>query len=183
MRILGIDPGSRVLGYAVIEGPASGGIHPRQLRPIEVGVLRTPNQATYPERLTLIYQGVSDVISRLSPTYCALERAFTGINSMSALRMGETRGAVMVSMGLQRLPVAEISPARVKNVITGRGNATKDHVALALKMLVHFERGTLPYDATDALAVAVAFALSKQDFIMPLATSESNQTRDPTVSY
>ena len=157
MRILGVDPGSRVLGYAVVEAgePRAGGLLP--LRYVECGVLEASERAPLEERMGEIAVGLREVIDELRPDVMAAEDVFFAVNARSALALGQARGAALAIAGMARLRVFAYSPAVVKQAVTGRGRAPKLQVAEMVRALLGLKR--LPRsDAADALAVAVAHA-------------------------
>ncbi|MBA3818700.1 MAG: crossover junction endodeoxyribonuclease RuvC [Deltaproteobacteria bacterium] len=148
MRILGIDPGSRVCGYGVIE--EGGGT----LRYIECGVLTAPEGRAMEERLGEIARGLREVIVELAPTMVAIEDVFLHQNPRSALALAQARGMALAVVGLAGLSVASYPPASVKKAVSGSGRADKDQVARMVQMLIGLR--SLPRaDATDALAVAI----------------------------
>jgi crossover junction endodeoxyribonuclease RuvC len=151
MRVLGVDPGSRVCGYAVIALQGRG-----SYRYVECGVLTAPAGPTE-ARLAEIARSLSEVISDLNPTALAVEDVFSHVNVRSALALAQARGTVLAVAGLACLPVYSYAPATVKRAVTGRGRATKEQVARMVAVLAGL--GTPPRaDAADALAVAIAHA-------------------------
>ena len=152
MRILGIDPGSRVCGYGVIE--ADDG----DLRYVECGVLTsTARDEAMEVRLGEIARGLREVIAELAPAVVAIEDVFSHQNPRSALALAQARGMALAVVGLAGLRVASYPPASVKKAVSGSGRADKDQIARMVQMLVGLER--LPRaDATDALAVAITHA-------------------------
>ncbi|MBM4246283.1 MAG: crossover junction endodeoxyribonuclease RuvC [Deltaproteobacteria bacterium] len=146
MRVLGIDPGSRVTGWALIE--SSGNV----LRVLAIGTA-APRTGDLAARLGSIAEQVDQVIGQWGPESVAVERAFVGRNVASALRLGEIRGAVLAAAGRHQLPVVDYPPATVKLAVAGSGAAEKDAVARGVSTLTggRYEAG----DATDALAVAI----------------------------
>ncbi len=147
MRVLGIDPGSRVTGWAIVEGRARGGAEV-----LASGVLRLGMDAPA-ARLGRLAEQLGEHIKDWQPEAVALERAFVGANISSALRLGEARGAVLALAGLRGLAVTDYPPATVKLSVAGHGRASKDEVALGVTRLVggKHQGG----DETDALAVAL----------------------------
>jgi crossover junction endodeoxyribonuclease RuvC len=168
-RIIGIDPGSRITGFGIIEVPA-GVVSVKNVRLIAAGVLRS--QATLPhhERSGHLHDAMFQLAEKYTPEWCAIEKAFTGINPNSALRLGETRGALIAAVRRLNIKVGELTPTHVKKTITGQGHATKEQIAEALKYLVGFDRGTLPFDASDAIAIALSHALSLGTYAAPGAS-------------
>jgi len=139
MRILGIDPGSRVLGYAVVDAGAR-----RADDPLE-------------RRLAELAAGLEEIIAEMAPDEVAVEDVFASRNARSALALGHARGVVLAAAGRAGLHVAAYPPARVKQAVTGRGRAPKEQVAHMVRALMGMK--SLPRaDAADALAVAVAHA-------------------------
>lgn len=146
MRVLGIDPGSRITGWALVESTGS------VLRVLGVGVA-SPRAGELATRLGNIAEQIDGLIAEWSPESVAVERAFVGRNMASALRLGEIRGAVLSVAGRRGLVVVDYPPATVKLAVAGSGAAEKDAVARGVNTLTggRYEAG----DATDALAVAI----------------------------
>ena len=148
MRILGIDPGSRVCGYGVIEETAG------DLRYIECGLLTAPEGQPMEQRLGEIARGLKEVIEELRPAVCAVEDVFVQQNPRSALALAQARGMALAVIGLAGLSVASYPPATVKKAVSGSGKAEKAQIARMVQVLIGL--ATLPRaDATDALAVAI----------------------------
>jgi crossover junction endodeoxyribonuclease RuvC len=159
VRILGIDPGSRILGYAVLT--ADGDRRPR-LGYVECGVLQATAGEPMEERLAEIVGGLREVIDELRPTVVAMEDVFCGASARSALALGQARGAALATCGLAGLRVYAYPPALVKQTVTGHGRASKIQVANMVRALCGLKK--LPRaDAADALAVAVAHAHLRRD--------------------
>jgi crossover junction endodeoxyribonuclease RuvC len=150
MRILGIDPGTRLLGYAVVDAL------PR-LRYVECGVVTAPARQPLAARLAEIQRALEEIIAELRPDEVAVEDVFTAHNARSALALGHARGVALAAAGRAGLPVTAYAPAKVKRAVTGRGAAPKEQVALMVRALVGL-RMVPRADAADALAVAVAHA-------------------------
>ncbi len=152
MRILGIDPGSRVCGYGMIVAGPSGG-----LTYVECGVLTAPADRAAEVRLGEIARGLGEVLDELRPEVVAVEAVFTRINPRSALALAQARGMVLAVAGLRTLTVASYTAPLVKKMIAGRGRADKDQVARMVQALLSL-RTTPRADAADALALAIAHA-------------------------
>lgn len=152
MRVLGVDPGSRVCGYGVItvEGP-------RRYRYVECGVLTAPPRAPAEARLGEIARSLVELVREVAPDALAVEDVFSHVNPRSALALAQARGTVLAVAGMAGLPVFSYPPARVKQAVTGRGRASKDQVARMVRVLIGLRR-TPRSDAADALAVAIAHA-------------------------
>ena len=147
MRVLGIDPGSRLTGWALVESSGA------KLHVLGVGVAAPSAAGTLATRLGSIAEEVDRLITAWTPESVAVERAFVGRNIASALRLGEVRGAVLAVAGRRGLAVVDYPPATVKLAVAGSGAAQKDAVARGVNALTggRYEAG----DATDALAVAI----------------------------
>jgi crossover junction endodeoxyribonuclease RuvC len=149
MRILGLDPGSRVCGYGVVE--AIGG----DLRYVECGVLTAPAERAMEDRLGEIACGLREVIAELKPTHVAVEDVFVrGSNPRSALALAQARGMALAVIGLAGLTVASYPPATIKKTIAGSGRADKEQLGRMVQMLIGL-RALPRADASDALAVAI----------------------------
>lgn len=148
-RLLGVDPGTVVLGFAVVE------IHPRSKRIIELGTLKLSKYPDHSERLALIHQRLTQVIATHKPRTMAIESPFFGKNPQSMLKLGRAQGVCMAAaMGLN-VPVVEYAPRKIKQSITGNGNATKEQVCKMLENEFTLDMSRVLNDATDALGAAM----------------------------
>lgn len=150
MIILGIDPGSRVTGYGVID--ATNNTH----RYIASGCIKTIGDIVS-DRLYQIFEGLSVIIGRHAPTTVAIEKIFVKENVDSALKLGQARGAAFVAVANYKLPLAEYAPRLVKKTIVGFGGADKKQMQQMIKMLLGLSE-VPPNDAADALAIALCHA-------------------------
>ena len=149
MRILGIDPGSRVCGYGAIHAPGGGA-----LAYVECGVLTAPEDWPMERRLGEIARLLGEVVRELAPAVVAVEDVFSHVNARSALALAQARGMALAVVGIAGLRVASYAPALVKKTVTGSGGAPKDQIARMVQALIGLR--SLPRaDATDALAVAI----------------------------
>src|SRR3569623_3095235 len=146
-RILGIDPGSRVTGYGIIE------LQGRESRYVATGCVRM-EQEEFPERLHAIFDALSRLVAEFQPNEVAFEKVFVQRNVDSALKLGQARGAARCAVMIQTLPVADYAPTQIKQALVGRGGATKEQVQLMVKTLLQLS-ATPPADAADALACAL----------------------------
>jgi crossover junction endodeoxyribonuclease RuvC len=156
MRILGVDPGSRLTGYGVIDVAGS------QIHPITHGTLKiasTSGKATMPleERLLSIHQGLSAVIQEFRPQILVIEKVFFAKNAVSALKLGQARGAAILTGMIHSLSIVEYSPSEVKQIVVGHGQADKEQVAKMVQLLVGQQKFDTS-DASDALALAICHA-------------------------
>ena len=148
--ILGIDPGSRVCGYGLVN--ANG----NRLEYIACGCIRIPTMP-FPERLQLIHAGITEIIDRYSPQEAAVEEVFLGKSAGSALKLGQARGAAIVACTNREIPVAEYPATRVKQALVGNGRADKHQMQQMITSLLNLSDSPQE-DAADALCVAVCHA-------------------------
>ncbi len=146
-RILGIDPGSRITGYGVIESLPQGN------RYIASGSIRI-NADSFPQRLKQIFDGVSEVIALYQPQQIAIEQVFMHKNADSALKLGQARGAAICASLNRDLPIFEYAARQVKQALVGKGNAEKSQVQHMVKILLNLQ-GEMQIDAGDALGICL----------------------------
>lgn len=151
MLVLGLDPGSRHTGWALVErnGPS--------LTLVEAGTFSYSARTELCERLTGLAGDLRELVERSSPGVVALESPFHGINARSLVVLAQARGALLSVLGSRQLAVREYTPAEVKSAVTGNGRAAKDQVARMVRLLLSVE-APLTADATDAIAVAICAA-------------------------
>ena len=151
MRILGLDPGSRVCGYGIVDAM------PSEIRYVECGTLTAPEDRPMEERLGEIARGLREVIDELGPAIVAVEDVFLHQNPRSALSLAQARGMALAVIGLCGISVVSYPPTVVKKSVTGSGRSEKAQVASMVAGLIGLS--SLPRaDATDALAVAITHA-------------------------
>ena len=146
-RVLGIDPGSRLTGYGVIEGSAGG------LRYLASGCIRTAS-GPFPDRLAEIYEGITAIIDEHRPGMMAIEEVFLARNPSSALKLGQARGVAIAAGVAHGLPVHEYAARTVKQGLVGTGRASKAQVAHMVRVILSLP-GPPQADAADALALAI----------------------------
>ena len=151
VRVLGIDPGSRITGYGFVDCVEGQ----RSAPPIYVasGCVR-PKAKAFPERLAEIYRGVSQLIVLYEPQMLSIEEVFMARNPQSALKLGQARGVAIAAAVAHDLPVAEYAARRVKQVVVGTGGASKTQVQHMVRVLLKLPAAP-PEDAADALAIAI----------------------------
>lgn len=147
--ILGIDPGTQIMGYALLQ------VNNTQLQIVQMDVLKLTAHKDIYMRLEKIHAKVSELIYLYKPTACAIEAPFFGKNIQSMLKLGRAQGVAIAAAMQGKLPVTEYSPKKIKQSITGNGNADKEQVWLMLQRLLKIEEKPHYFDATDALAVAL----------------------------
>jgi crossover junction endodeoxyribonuclease RuvC len=153
--ILGIDPGTTVLGYGLVH------VKNNQLSMVNFGVIQLHKLANHPDKLKRIYDRISGIIDEFHPDEMAIEAPFFGKNVQSMLKLGRAQGVAIAACLGKNIPFEEYSPRRIKQSITGNGNASKEQVAAMLQKLLRFEDMPKYLDATDGLAVAVCHHYSK----------------------
>lgn len=146
-RVLGIDPGSRVTGYGLVD--ADGNAY----RYVASGVIRT-QAAAFPERLRVIFTDLGSLITEYGPGVIAVEQVFVQKNASAALKLGQARGAALCAGVTRGLTAAEYTPRAVKQALVGTGSADKAQVAAMVARLLDVHTA-MAEDATDALAVAL----------------------------
>ncbi len=151
VRIIGIDPGSRITGYGIIEK------HGCRLGFVSCGTIRTEKEKDFSRRLLAIFEGLSAVILQQQPEVCAVEDLFVAHNPRSALKLGQARGTAVVAAMKQGLAVYDYSPRMVKQSVAGYGQAQKEQVQHMVQVLLELS-GSPTSDAADALAVAICHA-------------------------
>src|SRR5438128_9121844 len=149
MRVLGIDCGSRVTGYGVIDTDGADCIF------VRCGAIRSKPSDPLAGRLKSIYNGIVKVIQELGPEAAAFESLFYATNVQSALKLGHVRGVSMFAAAEANLSIYEYSPLEVKSAVTGYGRAEKPQVQQMVRSLLKLNALPQPYDASDALAVAI----------------------------
>ncbi len=151
--ILGIDPGLNATGYGAIA--ATG----RTVRLLAAGDIRPPRTHPLPERLEFLHRRLADLIERQHPAIVVLEAVFTHQRYLNtAALMAHARGVACLAAEQHRVPLVEYPPARVKKALTGHGSASKDQVARMVAQWLGTQEPSWSFDATDALALAIAHA-------------------------
>lgn len=147
--ILGIDPGTQVMGYGIIK------ISNNSYHVIQYGVIHLTKYTTHELKLKKIFDRVSDLIEEFMPDEVALEAPFYGKNVQSMLKLGRAQGVAMAAALSKEIPITEYAPKKVKVAVTGNGNASKEQVAKMIMQLLKIKQEPKLLDATDALAVCL----------------------------
>jgi crossover junction endodeoxyribonuclease RuvC len=155
MIILGVDPGTLVTGYGVIDAEPGG----KRMTVIEYGTIESGKITSLPTRLSTIFTRLTAVIDRTLPDQFAIESAFYQKNVQSTLKLGHARGVAMLAAVLREIPTSEYAPREIKRAVVGNGNASKEQVEYMVRAMLKLEPEDreLP-DAYDALATALAHA-------------------------
>ena len=148
-KILGIDPGTNVLGYSVLE------IYKKTPQVITLGIIHLKNLADHQSKLREIFLQIQEIIECYLPECMAIEAPFYGRNVQSMLKLGRAQGVAMAAGMTMGIAISEYAPKKVKMSITGNGNASKEQVAGMLEQILSYSMKEQHLDATDALAVAV----------------------------
>lgn len=153
MRICGIDPGSTVTGYGLIE--IEGG----ETKHIDNGGIHCAAKPQLPDRLAMIYREIAALIERHRPDAVAIESVFVAKNVSSTVKLGQARGAALVAVANAGIPIAEYTPMQVKQALTGYGGATKQQIQQMVKARLKLPEIAFE-DASDALAIALCHSQS-----------------------
>jgi crossover junction endodeoxyribonuclease RuvC len=164
--ILGIDPGTAIMGYGLVESGASdsanardalGALRPgsERLKMVEYGALLTPANAPLSERLPLLYDGLVKIITEYKPQGMAIEELFFSKNVRTGLSVAHARGVAILAGAHSGLSIGEYTPLQVKQAVVGYGKATKEQVQIMVKVLLNMDHTPRPDDAADALAIAI----------------------------
>lgn len=162
MRILGIDPGSTIVGYGLIEAKGGG------VSPLSYGVIKTRSKDTH-ERLQEVYGDLRALVQEFQPDVMAVEQLFFFKNAKTVITVGQTRGVILLAAMHEKVPVAEYTPLQVKMGTVGYGRAEKSEIGEMVKMILNLEKVPRPDDAADGLAIALCHA----NFIDALALEKT----------
>ena len=149
MKILGIDPGLIQTGFGIIS------VRDDQSILVDYGIIKPSSKDNLAKRLLAIFNDVCTIISDFNPQVFAIEDIFYGKNVKSAMRLGQARGASIVAAATKQIPIYEYSARKVKQSLTGNGNAHKNQVQFMVKAKLNMNHSPEPMDASDALAVAI----------------------------
>ena len=153
--ILGIDPGTTVMGYGIIH------VKGKEIKMLNFGIIQLQKLPTHPDKLKRIFDRLDGLIKEYKPDEMAIEAPFFGKNVQSMLKLGRAQGVAIGASLLHNVPFEEYSPRRIKQAITGSGAASKEQVAIMLQRLLKFKEMPKFLDATDGLAVALCHHYSK----------------------
>ena len=171
--IIGIDPGTLIMGYCVIS--VTGNL----IEIKEIDVLKLSSKKDNFQRLQSIYKKVTELTTAHKPDECAIEAPFFGKNVQSMLKLGRAQGVAIAAAMASEIPVTEYSPRKIKQSITGNGNADKEQVWLMLQTITSLPNKPKYYDATDALAVAVCHHFQGKLFVLSKSVN-TKKTKAPS---
>lgn len=154
MRIIGIDPGYAITGYAIID------FDQQRFRVCDYGVIRTKAHTPFPERLLTMHQSVASLIAQFQPEVMAIEELFFARNTTTAMGAAQARGVIILGAAAAKMAVYEYTPMQVKLAVTGYGLAEKQQVQAMVKTLLRLKKTPKPDDVADALAIAICHAHS-----------------------
>lgn len=149
MRILGIDPGTVVMGYGIIDSVGSGTSF------VDCGVIVARKRSPMGERLAFLYQKLSEVVSHYRPDVAAIEQPFVARNVRSAIAIGQAQAIAILAASNRGVAVSEYTPAEVKQAVASYGASSKEQVQVMVKLHLGLSEMPQPHDAADALAVAL----------------------------
>ena len=153
MRVFGIDCGTEVTGYGVVDSLDDG--RESRLAAKAMGVVRLSKSKTLPERLDQVFDELTAELERWKPDAVAVEEVFYSVNAKSALKLGQVRGVALLAAARLGLPVAEYAPLKIKSSVVGYGLAKKEQVQFMVARLLGLDEVPRPADAADALAIAI----------------------------
>lgn len=152
MIIIGVDPGSRVTGFGVVSVRGS------RFQCREYGTIAVEKEGGFPDRLKKIHEDLQDLLHRHPPAVIVVEGLFYAANAQSALKLGHTRGVILLAAAQAGVPLVEYSPLEVKKAVVGYGRADKNQIQVMVRTLLNLREKPQPHDAADALAIALCHA-------------------------
>jgi crossover junction endodeoxyribonuclease RuvC len=149
MRVLGIDPGTAILGWGIVEQDG------RSARALAYGAVRTPAKMATEARLQLLYEGLRQIITQHAPDRAAIEELFFGHNVKTAIQVGQARGVCLLALAQAQVALTELKPSEVKLAVAGHGAADKGQIERMVVRLLRLDQTPKPDDVADALAIAL----------------------------
>lgn len=153
MRIIGIDPGTGILGFGVVD------MNNGKAKMVTAGVITTPAHTPIDVRLEDIYDGLTEIIAETNPEIMSIEKLFFGQNVTTAMSVAQARGVAMLAGRKARLPISEYTPMQIKQTLTGYGKADKKQVQEMVRMHLGLKEVPKPDDCADALAAAITYSM------------------------
>lgn len=156
MRILGIDPGTGILGFGVVDVPPGKGF---TFKLVDAGVVTTPAHTPHAERLEDIYNSLQEIITATKPDAVSVEKLFFTKNITTAMTVAEARGVALLVAKQHNLPIYEYTPPQIKQTLTGYGRADKKQMQEMVRVQLGLKETPKPDDCADALGAAITHAL------------------------
>ncbi|HEX6293097.1 MAG TPA: crossover junction endodeoxyribonuclease RuvC [Herpetosiphonaceae bacterium] len=153
MRTLGIDPGTAIMGWGIVEEDGQGG-----LRCVDYGALTTPKELALPQRLQLLHRGLVALMEQYRPETAGIEELFFSKNVTTALAVGHARGIALLALADASIPIQEYRPMAIKQAVAGYGHADKKQMQDMVRLTLGLDTIPKPDDAADALAIAICHA-------------------------
>ncbi len=153
MRIIGIDPGTGILGFGVID------VNGNKVTMVDAGVITTPAHTPLDERLEDIYDSLTEIIRETKPQVMSIEKLFFARNVTTAISVSHARGVAMLTGRQAKIPIAEYTPMQIKQTLTGYGKADKKQMQEMVRMHLGLREIPKPDDAADALAAAITYSM------------------------
>lgn len=153
MRIIGIDPGTGILGFGVIDVTAG------KVKMVDAGVIKTPPHTPLDERLEEIFDGLTEIIAATKPDVMSIEKLFFAKNVTTAMSVSHARGVAMLTGRKAKLTIAEYTPLQIKQTLTGYGKADKKQVQEMVRLHLGLREVPKPDDCADALAAAITYSM------------------------
>ena len=154
MRILGIDPGTGIMGFGVID------VLDGKYKMVDGGVIRTPAKTFDPIRLSTIYDELSSIIKETKPEYMSVEKLFFATNVTTAMSVSQARGVILLAGQQAGLSIHEYTPLQIKQALTGYGRAEKKQIQEMVRILLNLNKAPQPDDCADAFAAAITLAMN-----------------------
>ena len=159
MRILGIDPGYATTGFGILEAGRGS------VQLLNYGTITTPTTLTFPERLVVLYDDMTQLIETVKPDAVAVEELFWGHNVTTGIGVSHGRGVILLAICKSGAPLFEYTPNQVKQAVVGYGSADKHQVMEMTRRILHMEKVAQPDDAADAIAIALCHARSSTSLL------------------
>lgn len=156
MRIIGIDPGTGILGFGVVD------VVKGKARLVTAGVITTPPHTPIDERLEEIFDGLTEIIAETNPEIMSIEQLFFARNVTTAISVAQARGVAMLTGRKAKLPIAEYTPMQIKQTLTGYGKADKKQVQEMVRIHLGLKDVPKPDDCADALAAAITYSMMQR---------------------
>jgi len=163
MRVFGIDCGTEITGFGVVETDESARLPKLEMK--AMGAIRLAKSKNTSQRLEEVFRQLTAELERWQPDVVAIEEVFYSVNAKSALKLGQVRGVALLAAACQKLPVAEYAPLKIKSSVVGYGLAKKEQVQYMVARLLHLETVPEPADAADALAIAICHIHTAQTLL------------------